>query len=68
MHRSSKASGFTVVELLTVIGIIAIISAIAVPGVMSWLPSYRLRAAAQDWWAIFRRRKWRRLNVTGFAQ
>lgn len=48
MLKLRKESGFTLIELMTVVGIIAILLAIAVPGVMSWLPSYRLKAAAQD--------------------
>ena len=43
-----KNSGFTLVELMVTIAIIGIISAIAVPGYMSWLPQYRLRSAVID--------------------
>jgi len=43
-----KNSGFTLVELMVTIAIIAIVSAIAIPGYMSWLPNYRLRSAVLD--------------------
>jgi type IV fimbrial biogenesis protein FimT len=41
-------SGFTLAELMTVIAIIAIISAVALPGVVGWLPKHRLGSAARD--------------------
>jgi len=43
-----KNSGFTLVELMVTIAIIAIVSAITIPGYMSWLPNYRLRSAVLD--------------------
>ena len=50
-------SGFTIVELLVVIALIAIIAAIAVPNFIGWLPKYRLRAATQDLYSNFQRAK-----------
>jgi len=41
-------AGFTLVELMIVIVVIAILSAIAVPNIISWLPNYRLKSAARD--------------------
>ena len=41
-------SGFTMTELMTTIGIIAIISAIAVPNFISWIPKRKLGIGARD--------------------
>jgi prepilin-type N-terminal cleavage/methylation domain-containing protein len=43
-----KKSGFTTTELMTVIGIIAIASAIAVPNFISWIPKRKLGVASRD--------------------
>lgn len=42
-----KNSGFTILEVMTVLAVIAILSAIAVPNFMGWLPNYRLRSGAE---------------------
>jgi prepilin-type N-terminal cleavage/methylation domain-containing protein len=41
-------TGFTLVELLIVICLIGVLSAIAVPNFADWLPDYRLKSAAND--------------------
>ena len=41
-------SGFTLVEVLMTIGVLAVLAAVAVPGFSVWLPNYRLKAAARD--------------------
>ena len=41
-------SGITIIELMVVIGIMAILASIAIPGFLGWLPNYRLRSAADE--------------------
>lgn len=38
-----RTDGFTVIELMMTIGIVAIITAISVPAYMKWIPKYKLR-------------------------
>lgn len=51
----SKEKGFTMIELLVVMGIMAIISAIAIPNFRAWGPNYRLRTAIQDAYMDFQK-------------
>ena len=48
-----RKDGFTLVELLVVIIILAIVALIAIPGFSRWLPNYRLRVAARDVFSNF---------------
>jgi prepilin-type N-terminal cleavage/methylation domain-containing protein len=43
-----KNSGFTVIELVVVIAIVAIVTAFTIPSVMSWIPEKRLRSAGDE--------------------
>lgn len=43
-----KDSGISIVEMMTVVAIVAILCAIAVPNYIGWLPKYRLSTAARD--------------------
>ncbi len=43
-----EKSGFTLYELLIVIAITAVLSAIAIPNFIKWLPKYRLGSAARS--------------------
>ena len=40
--------GVTIIEIMVVIGIIAILAAIAVPGFVGWIPNYKLRSGTED--------------------
>ena len=43
-----KIRGFTLIELMVVIFMIAVLSAFAVPGIMSWRSAAKLRGAAEN--------------------
>jgi type IV fimbrial biogenesis protein FimT len=43
-----KRSGFTLIELIVIIALLAILTAVGVPNYLSWLPKYRLKSAARD--------------------
>ena len=41
-------SGFTLIELITVVAIVAALTAVAIPNYIGWLPGHRLRSALDD--------------------
>jgi type IV fimbrial biogenesis protein FimT len=48
MMKKKKNCGFTLMELMIVIAIIAIFASIAIPNFIGWLPERKLDAGAQD--------------------
>lgn len=43
-----RKGGFTILELMIVVSIIAVMAAIAVPSFSNWAPKFRLRSATDD--------------------
>lgn len=54
--RNGK-QGFTLIECMIVVAIIAILAAIATPNIMRWLPDKKLKAAARDLYSNMQRAK-----------
>lgn len=50
-------NGFTLLELLIVVALLGIVSAIAVPNFLTILPNIRLKSAAQELYANFQKAK-----------
>jgi type IV fimbrial biogenesis protein FimT len=48
MRLCNKQSGFTLIELIVIIAIVAIFAAIAIPNYLAWLPKSRLNGAARQ--------------------
>ena len=48
VNKAQRNSGMTILELVTVIGIVAILAAIGIPNYISWLPKYRAGTAIRQ--------------------
>jgi len=60
-----KSRGFTLIELLTVIFMIGLFSAFAVPGIMSWRDTAKLRGAAENLKGNLELAKMKAIQVNG---
>jgi len=51
--RVQTEKGFSLIELMIVVAIIAIFAAVAIPAFVHWIPNMRLKAAARDLYSNF---------------
>ena len=47
-HSDDRQKGFTLVELMITLAVLAILSAVAVPNFLDWIPKYQLKGAASE--------------------
>lgn len=57
--------GFTLIEMMVVLGIIFLLAAIATPAIMGWMPGYRLKNAALDLFSNFQLARMRAIQCRG---
>ena len=62
---AKAASGFTLLEVLIAVVFVAVLSGLAAPGFMRWLPNYRLKGAARDLYSNFQLIKGRAIRDRG---
>ena len=56
-NKMKNSKGFTLIEVIIVVAIIGIMTAIAIPAINSWLPNYRLKAAARELYSNMQKAK-----------
>lgn len=53
----SETRGFTLIELMIVLGVISVLAGVAFPMLSQWIPNYRLKGAAQILYADLQKAK-----------
>jgi len=52
-----NSKGFTLIEVIIVVALIGIMSAVAIPGIRQWLPNYRLSGVARELYSNMQKAK-----------
>ena len=60
-----KDSGFTLIELIVVVAIVAVLAGAAIPNFISWLPGHRLRSGLDDLNTAFQLAKLQAIRENG---